>query len=141
MSFIGVLITGGVTTPNYIKVELYDLSTRASCTLPDLPEPRFAHSSHDGILCGGGVFSPTSTVCKKLINGVWTITHNLSTARTFHCSWENDPGVSFMLLGGVNAQSGAIRTTDVVFYNGTVQTGFELAYDARYEFLRSNFIY
>ena len=36
-----------------------------------------------------------------------------------------------MLLGGVDAQSADVRTTGIVFYNGTVIPGFDLAYDAR----------
>ena len=129
IDFIGVLITGGVQITS--KVELFDFESGSSCRLPDLPESRWGHSSHEGVLCGGGVFTPTRNVCKKMINGVWTITHNLTYPRSYHCSWEINPGISFMLLGGVDAQSADVRTTDIVFYNGTIKPGFDLAYDAR----------
>ena len=103
--------------------------------MPDLPEPKHGHSAHEGgIFCGGRVsISPAnaSNTCVKLVNGVWTITHYLNFARSVHSTWDLDPGRSFMLLGGEDKDYQAIKTTELVFYNGTVAPGFNLQYLAR----------
>ena len=130
------MITGGESGgATILKTELYDLTSKTSCTLPDLPEPRRGHSAHEeGIFCGGRVStvpSKISNTCLKLVNGVWTISHNLTSARTVHCTWDVDPGRSFMLLGGDEGDNQATKTTELVFYNGTVALSFNLQYIAR----------
>ena len=100
--------------------------------MPDLPEPRYGHSSHqEGLICGGRLSSNTIGTCIKLINGVWTTTNNLISGRADHSGWEVDPGILFMLLGGVLENFEATKTTEVVFYDGTVTSGFNLQYFAR----------
>ena len=129
---LGLLITGGEPEATNIKTELYDLSSNTSCKMPDLPEQRYSHSSHnEGLICGGRLSSLTIGTCIKLINGVWTNTHNLISGRAEHSSWDIDPGNSFMLLGGVQENYEATKTTEIVFFNGSVASGFNLQYFAR----------
>ena len=126
------MISGGEPETTNRKAELFDLSSNISCKMPDLPESRYGHSSHhEGLICGGRSSSNIIGTCIKLINGVWTSTHNLISGRAEHSSWDVDPGISFMLLGGAVANFAPTKTTEVVFYDGTVTSGFNLQYFAR----------
>ena len=46
----------------------------------------------------------------------WRVT----ALKIHHSSWEVDPGISFMLLGGVLENFEPTTTTEVVFFDGTV---------------------
>ena len=127
---IGVLISGGGTSSSdsYYgsrHVELYNPVTNTSCNLPDLPEGRQGHTSVGGVICGGcGHRAPGGRTCVDIYSGSWS-SAKYQELKTWACRrlvWNINPGESFMLLGRL--------TTDIVHYNGNVETGFDLQYDA-----------
>ena len=124
----GVLISGGNPFTSSRKVELYNLKTKTSCELPDLPESRLSHTSVGGVICGGGYVTAILTSCIDITKGTWSSSYYQPTrTRRYHVSWNINPGESFMLLGGSDSQNR--RTTDIVHITGTVAPGFKLKYD------------
>ena len=122
------MISGGGPASSLRKVELYNPITKTSCSLPDLPLHRYGHTSVGGVICGGGVVgSSTSTSCIDISSGRWSGTkYEAIRSRYFHLVWNINPGESFMLLGGDYDR----KTTDIVHYNGKVEPGFNLQYEA-----------
>ena len=126
MNILGVLISGGFPTTNLRKVELYNLITKTSCELPDLPTSRNQHISLGGVICGGRV-ATTQTSCNDITSGSWSTSRYESIRKRYlSVSWNINPGESFMILGGGGVN---LRTTDIVHTNGTVEPGFNLQYD------------
>ena len=121
--FLSVLLITGAW--NGGSAEIFNPVDRASCKLPDLPEPRYTHTSNNGILCGGATDS-TKSNCIKFSEGNWITSHNLGQGRRSHTSWEHDKGESFMLMGGYYS----LKTTEIVHIKtGKVVDGYELHYD------------
>ena len=76
------------------------------------------------MVCGG---LETRDTCLQLVDGVWTISHNLKTSRVAHTSWTTADGV--LLIGGSSDQ----KSTEPVKTNGTTEVGtLTLKYKSRY---------
>ena len=72
--------------------------------------------------CGG---FETRNTCLQLVDGVWTISHNLKTERAAHTSWTTADGV--LLIGGSSDQ----KSTELVKTDGTTEVGtLQLKYDS-----------
>ena len=108
-------------------MELYNLLTKASCKLEDLPHIRKRHTSVDGVICGGS--NPgANTSCIDISSGSWSSEkYQNIRPRYSHQSWKINPGEFMLLGGGGNYQNR--RTTDIVYRNGTVVPGFTLQHD------------
>ena len=133
-----VLITGGDNSDATHTSEIYDPASESSCSLPQLPDKRFAHtqviSAHsnwnvnlylyidnqDGSLTCGG--SQSADSCLMWSSGSWTKSHSLSLARRSHISFPTSQG-TFLLGGYTNP-----LTSDLVKEDGTVEPGFGLKY-------------
>ena len=127
LSNVDVLISGGIGIKPNTKVELFNLITKTTCELEDLPEIRLQHTSVNGDICGGmGV-----ETCIDISSGSWSSEkfQNI-TPRLWPISWNINPGESFMILGG-DGFSTSMRSTDIVYTNGTVEAGFSLPYEFR----------
>ena len=110
------------------KLELHNLINYTKCSLEDMPDTRYAHTSVGGVICGGGG-TAERTSCIDMSGGSWSSTKFQSIrSRIAAVSWNLNPGASFMILGG----TGSSRTTDIVYTNGTVEPGFDLQYDSQY---------
>ena len=121
-----VLISGGWNWDKSIsrrKVELYNLKTKTSCELPDLPGDTYGHTSVGGVLCGG--LDSLAKSCLDITKGSWSGEKYLQqSSRYNHVRWNINPGESFMLLGGMYSQ----KSTDIVHVSGKVEPGFALKY-------------
>ena len=126
--YVGVLISGGNPSSTRGKVELYNLLTKTSCELPDLPEDRYYHTSEDGVICGGGdTTAAVTTSCTEISSGSWSSDAFKSIRpRWYHLSWTFNQGELILLGGGANHET--MRTTDIVTTNGTVVPGFDLQF-------------
>ena len=106
-------------------VELFIPSTSTHCRLPSLPHPTYDHTQ-DGLLQCGGYNS--EQFCHKLVDGTWTLSHNLSEWRVDHSSWQRDGGKEIYLMGGADSP----ETTEIVTDSSAVSTpGFSLKYDTQ----------
>ena len=101
------MVTGGVGPGgwrNFVSAELLFTNGTSLCSLPDLPEPRYAHSQNGPMLCGGSeraVYDRPNMrqSCVKFCDGFWNETHSsLQMPRTNHGSWASPGGL--MLIGG-----------------------------------------
>ena len=115
-----------------VKVEVFNIKTKKTCQLPDLPgDARFMHSQCSNLLCGGGDDS-VSRSCLMLdpLTGKFTPTSvTLREERSFHLCWnlEGENG-STLLMGG----SVSTRSTELVSSDGSSSsTNFNLTYDTR----------
>ena len=127
LSLSVVLITGGADQKSS---EIYNPVTKESCSLPQFPYARGAHSQDGGLTCGGTYSTPArAKTCVKWnpASGTWTQSHTLREARAGHVSWATVSGV--YLLGGYGSNS--IRTSEKVNKDGSVEEGFNLKYDTR----------
>ena len=107
--------------------ELFNPSTSTHCRLPSLPYNIEEHTQ-DGLLQCGGRGSPLSKSCHKLVDGTWTLSHNLSEWRVDHSSWQRDGGKEIYLMGGYYGAN----TSEVVSNSSAVSTpGFSLKYKTR----------
>jgi len=130
-------ITGGIPSPTVgVKVEVFNINTKKTCHLPDLPGSRRVHHSHCGhLLCGGWGYSETRQSCLKLnpLTGDFTSTSvTLREWREDHLCWdvegENGPT---LLIGG--DWSGTRRSTELVSSDGlTSSPNFNLPFDTRW---------
>ena len=107
------------------------------CSLPDMPTTRRYHSQTGDILyvtlgdrvtvmsglmlCGGGFYSDT---CLTWQSGDWVTSHNLTTERWYHTSWNTPEGV--LLMGGEDF--GSNNTTELILNNGSSVEMFKLKY-------------
>ena len=62
--------------------------------------------------CGG---QNTRDTCLQLVDGVWTISHNLKTLRKEHTSWTTNEGT--LLVGGYPEY----QSTELVKNDGTTE--------------------
>ena len=134
----GVLITGGPNWPVGVgdNVEVFNLHTKKSCRLADLPDgKRHGHSFCGRLLCGGdseGLYSSTQRSCLMLnpLSGDFTSASvSLSERRSSHLCWDVDGGNGpILLIGG----SFSPRSTELVSSDGlSSSTDFTLTYDTR----------
>ena len=123
-----VLITGSASSSNRRTAEIYNPLTKASCSLPQLPDDRYWHTQEGDLACGGEGSQSSGTTCVKWspVSGTWTKSHTLRQARNGHVSWASASGV--YLIGGYLS----LRTSEKVKMDGSVENGFGLKYDTRY---------
>ena len=75
--------------------------TKEICSLPNLPEPYWDHSSVSGVVCCGGPDTKQQASCTYWKNGSWHFTGmGYAPSRIAQVSWNINPGVSFMMFGG-----------------------------------------
>ena len=97
-----------------------------TCTLPPLPQGRYAHTQAGLVACGG---YGTLTSCVTFSAGAWTTSHTLAVWRRHHVSWASYPG-GVLLLGGYGNNE-AKRSTELLSSTSSTTTPqFGLAYDA-----------
>ena len=122
---IGILITGGFNTNNggerLNSVEIYNPTTRTSCSLPQFPETR-SHTQNGDLACGGDGGSQS---CDKWnsATGTWIRTNELRERRIEHVSWSTSSGI--YLIGGWYSGN----TSEKILEDGSIQKGFDLRYD------------
>ena len=98
---LGVLVTGSLGEGE-ISAEVW-LADGRSCSLPDLPQARYAHTQSGMTGCGGfGFDSAISSTCITF-NGEWEQSHVLTVPRQFHVSWRSSSGI--LLLGGIDVNT------------------------------------
>ena len=135
LSLERVLISGGYPQHNSggnyhnKKVELFNLINKTSCYLPDMPVQRGYHTSVGGVICGGVEDTKMLSREVALTLPAGRGQYQPKEKRSGHVSWNVHPGVSFMLLGSYDSSNR--RTTNVVYRNGTTDTGFTLPYDVQ----------
>jgi hypothetical protein len=128
---VGILIAGGLGAKT--STEVFLPGTGQTCTLADLPDPRYDHTlntlDNSGVLCGGGnggdampsclQFSITTgviiitiyIVCTQPVSGTWTsYGAALQEERYGHTSWVSPAGL--VIMGGIISGSGT--TTEIV---------------------------
>ena len=131
---LGLLISGGNSGGNLLtSVELYNLETKTSCMLPNLPEYRRDHTLNGNLTCGGNGAPAENKLFSDCLSfsdsGTWEVTHSLFPySRRGHSSWEVDQGV---ILIGTYAGWGsddwpAGETADLVRKDGWSQHAFDL---------------
>ena len=110
-----------------MKVEVFNIKTKKTCQLPDLPgDARFMHSQCGNLLCGGGDDS-VSRSCLMLdpLTGKFTPTSvTLREERSFHLCWnlEEENGPTLLMGGYFDPYS-----TELVSSDGSFSTvGFTL---------------
>ena len=119
-------MTGGDGTST--SAELISTTGSSICELPTMPQSKYGHTQ-SGLTACGGYKSDTRRNCIKFEAGAWTtLTDNLVEKRKFHSSWVNSNG-HILLIGGQAYDS--LRTTEIVFQNGTSIRSFDLKYDTR----------
>ena len=115
-----------------VKVEVFNIKTKKTCHLPDLPgDARDTHSQCGNLLCGGGDDS-VSRSCLMLdpLTGKFTPTSvTLREERVSHLCWdaegENGPT---LLMGGYDLK----RSTELVSSDGSSSSSsFSLTYAAQ----------
>eukprot|EP00091_Calanus_sinicus_P012997 TRINITY_DN28997_c0_g1_i1.p2 TRINITY_DN28997_c0_g1~~TRINITY_DN28997_c0_g1_i1.p2 ORF type:complete len:163 (-),score=50.34 TRINITY_DN28997_c0_g1_i1:16-447(-) len=92
----GIILSGGGEA--LTSVEVFDPSTGLSCSLPNLPEERFAHTMDNLLICGG---EESGTTCLSFSSGEWMTSLTLLEERYDHTSWQTDQGL--VLMGGSEA--------------------------------------
>ena len=114
-----------------MKVEVFNIKTKKTCQLPDLPgDARYIHSQCGNLLCGG--YDSVSRSCLMLdpLTGKFTPTSvTLREERVSHLCWdaegENGPT---LLMGGISRD--LRRSTELVTSDGSSSTAsFTLTYD------------
>ena len=113
-----------------MKVEVFNIKTKKTCHLPDLPgDARDTHSQCGNLLCGG--YDSVSRSCLMLdpLTGKFTPTSvTLREERLFHLCWnlEGENG-STLLMG-----SDSTRITELVSSDGSSSSSsFSLTYAAQ----------
>ena len=113
-----------------VKVEVFNIKTKKTCQLPDLPgDARDIHSQCGNLLCGG--YDSVSRSCLMLdpLTGKFTPTSvTLREERSFHLCWnlEGENG-STLLMG-----SDSTRITELVSSDGSSSSSsFSLTYETK----------
>ena len=119
-----VLITGGynIDAGKLLgSVEIYNPTTRTSCSLPQIPGRR-SHTQVGDLACGGDGGSQS---CDKWnsATGTWIRTNELRERRIEHVSWSTSSGI--YLIGGWYSGN----TSEKILEDGSIQDGFDLKYD------------
>ena len=112
-----VLITGDETA------EIFDPAS-GSCSLPNLINDRKFHTQDGPLTCGGEPVNQEykHKPCFMWSSGEWTLSHNLTHARTGHVSLTTSQGT--FLMGGEGFRND--KTSELVKQDGLVEPGFEL---------------
>merc|ERR1711971_466408 len=101
------------------NVELFPRPSSPTCSIPDLPQPRVAHSLSllSGgrlVVCGGHNGSSSLDSCNSWVagNNSWTPLYTMSMRRYHHMAWtaQSLPN-SIILLGGVGSRAGQTAET------------------------------
>ena len=120
-----MLISGGRGSST--KAQVISLSGNVSCSVLDLPKPRYGHTMNNNIVCGGDVAgTDTQTSCAQLTAAGWSRSHTLQYRRSDHCSWEVEDGI--ILLGGYYSGT----TSEIAKWDGTTEELFSMKYETRY---------
>ena len=126
-----MMVSGGENGGGWkVEVEVISPTGNVSCSVPDLPQPRFGHTINNNIVCGGEGGTDTETSCDQLTSAGWTRSHTLQYRRSDHCSWEVKDGI--ILLGGINSRN----TAEIAKWDGTTE---ELINFLKYDTLYSPF--
>ena len=118
-----MMISGGYGNRPKVEVEVISPGVNVSCSVPDLPQPRYDHTMNNNIVCGGG---GGTTSCDQLTSAGWTRSHTLIHKRWYHSSWEVEDGI--ILMGGVLSGT----TSEIAKWDGTTEELFSMKYDTRY---------
>ena len=124
-----MMISGGFgRTGTKVEVEVISPSGNVSCSVRDLPQPRYGHSMNNNTVCGGygGTGTDTRTSCYQLSSAGWTRSHTLIHRRYQHSSWEVEDGI--ILLGGDNSGT----TSEIAKWDGTTEELFNMQYNTQY---------
>ena len=121
-----VLITGGVGSGSN-TAEIFNPSTKTSCSLPLLPEITYHHSQIAGMACGGSLNK--TCVWWNPNHGTWTMSpftlrHERSAG---HVSWDKSYSVVY-LIGGNSLET---RQSSEKLKDGSFEEGFGLQYVTR----------
>ena len=129
------MITGGMPNSSVgVKVEVFNVKTKQTCILPDLPgSARLHHTQCGRLLCGGLGASDPSTESRSCLmpnplTGAFTPTSvTLREKRQYHLCWdvEGETGPA-LLMGGDYSP----RSTELVSPDGSSSSdNFTLEYD------------
>jgi len=114
-----ILVAGGRSSTQ--SVEAITTDGTPLCTLPDLPDERYAHTMDNHIMCGGG---NTQSSCLHYVAGKWTKYRNdLQFERANHVSWRRQDR-EVIIMGGGNGK----KTSEVVS-SSNHQKGFNLQHE------------
>ena len=136
---------------------MYLPSLNTSCSLPQLPDARYTHTQDGKWACGGfgkniyfNVTNDDYNITYSTYNntlscdmwssdsGTWIQSHALRVPRIHHVSWDTKDGV--YLMGGFLGSfgTGSMNSTELVKKDGSVEDGFSLKYNTRYNISRRN---
>ena len=119
-----IIVTGG--SPSKSSVEVLHSDGSPWCSLPDLPDDRYAHTQTGLEACGGGYSSAIKTTCVRLSGGSWSPSHQLVEKRAYHSIWASPAGT---LLMGSNEYKRK-NTTELLDTNtGKSVRSFPLKYE------------
>jgi len=122
----GILVSGGFGKRDEKSVELFIPETNQTCSFPDLPVARLAHTMNmvgdDLVVCGGidDQYSPTKS-CVHLSppsTSVWTSYATMRRRRASHSAWASPSG-ELLMVGG----DGSDEDAEIV--NAGTSTGRE----------------
>ena len=121
-----ILITGGQGDAKS-TTELYLPSSDVSCSLPQLPDARRAHTVEaSGTICGDLLFGNTCLQWRP-DTGSWERNLRLDVLRNGHVSWTPSPDHGTYLMGGIESA----MTTTLIKPAGTQEEGFSLRYETK----------
>ena len=122
-----ILVTGGYGGGHFKSAQIYFPQSGRFCSLPDMKEGINLHTQDGSLICGG---YPTGQSCSewKSDSGTWN-SYNLPRTRKYSESWTPQSGVGTYLTGDESTHR---ATTDLIKPDGTVQQGFNLKYDTRF---------
>ena len=112
------MITGGDLS--FRSVELFDINSRESCLLSELPDKRFGHTMNKQMICGGnletmGVTSGSNfSNCLEFYEGSWRSSQTLQDVRKHHNSWLMEDGRVLLMGGTESSNSSELVTTNNV---------------------------
>jgi len=116
-----IMVTGGF---HMNSSEVLHSNGTSMCTLPPMPDIKWAHSQSAFTACGGAVSSKT---CYTFREGRWeTLNDQLELLPHEHSSWMNENG-DILLMGGLHGGYPVSRT-ELVFKNGSNVRSFDAKY-------------
>ena len=137
----GFILSGGyLSLSSRNKVELYNPSSGNSCSLQNLQEERFGHSSCGDLICGGTKIESIGRSCEKItgteVSPLPSLT--LRQLRYGHLCWTlprpSSGRSQIMLLGGKYSPT----TTEIVSGSSSTE-GFTLPYRTRHKYMINNY--
>ena len=128
----GVLITGGSPSRSVgVKVEVFNLHSKRSCQLLDLPGGVRAsrHSLCDRMLCGGRYSTRSCLMLNPLTGDFTSSSVRLLEKRQGHLCWDVDGEAGpTLIMGGKHSP----RSTELVRSDGLASSAsFNLKYDTK----------